>query len=264
MEKNTLPCINKMYKYRHLDLTNYKTNKCRSNQKHSKATCFNYHSDLTDKRRNLTTDYHSHIRCTDMECVNAHCKYAHNNFEEFYHPNNYKKVLCYFYFGKGYCKYEQFCNYGHYMEELKIEFLHLYKYDAYFFIFKFKTVLCPLIYFEHSKVNCVYSHNIQDFKRTNVNAFIPIKCTSWKYDMGNKNYKRDCTRGMLCKFAHGWKEINYHPLIYKTKKCRYTIEECKYQYKCPYYHEESEKRDVKGSFENMMIFPHFKNNNFYG
>lgn len=39
-----------------------------------------------------------------------------------------------------------------------------------------------------------------------------------------------------CKSCHGWKENEYHPQMYKTKKCSNGIKCPKKDRECAYYH----------------------------
>lgn len=49
---------------------------------------------------------------------------------------------------------------------------------------------------------------------------------------------------MFCKSCHGWKELEYHPNYYRTKKCP-NIKNCKNKRFCCYYHNETERRMIK-------------------
>ena len=54
-----------------------------------------------------------------------------------------------------------------------------------------------------------------------------------------------------CNKCHGWKELEYHPLNYKTRQCS-NGNKCLKGKTCPYYHTASEKRkiseNVKGGY----------------
>jgi len=56
-----------------------------------------------------------------------------------------------------------------------------------------------------------------------------------------------CSMGKACYLAHGWLEIIYHPLLYKTKLCESTLkkEVCsQYGIFCTKAHNESERRNL--------------------
>lgn len=50
--------------------------------------------------------------------------------------------------------------------------------------------------------------------------------------------------------CHGWKELEYHPLNYRTKKC--PLSNCK-KGECHYYHTEKEKRVVTEELLNSIF-----------
>ena len=45
-----------------------------------------------------------------------------------------------------------------------------------------------------------------------------------------------------CKHCHGWKELEYHPSIYKTKRCSHGVNCPKRMKDCAYYHNELDRR----------------------
>jgi hypothetical protein len=47
-----------------------------------------------------------------------------------------------------------------------------------------------------------------------------------------------------CHYCHGWKELEYHPIVYKTRKCKDFEGHCNKQLFCPFYHREEEKRYI--------------------
>jgi len=69
-----------------------------------------------------------------------------------------------------------------------------------------------------TKETCFYSHNTQTHRRVpfiqdnGLYNYIPEECTSWKQH-------QKCSRGENCRRAHGWLEVIFHPLLYKTKLC---------------------------------------------
>ena len=84
-------------------------------------------------------------------------------------------------------------------------------------MFYYKTEWCPFNLTTHDKGLCVYAHNYQDFRRKpNEYDILPEKCENW--DLNGKIYKYSdgCPNGYSCIKCHGWKELEYHPLVYKT------------------------------------------------
>lgn len=53
----------------------------------------------------------------------------------------------------------------------------------------------------------------------------------------------ECKFHMNCGKCHGWKELEYHPLNYKTRQCSNGTK-CPKGKICPYYHTPSEKRKL--------------------
>ena len=43
-----------------------------------------------------------------------------------------------------------------------------------------------------------------------------------------------------CRFSHGWKEQQFHPLVYKTQPCN--EQKCFKGFECPYYHSSRDYR----------------------
>lgn len=51
-----------------------------------------------------------------------------------------------------------------------------------------------------------------------------------------------CPYNESCIFSHGWKEMDYHPAKFKTRKCK-EGNKCKnYDYSCPFWHTQSDRR----------------------
>jgi hypothetical protein len=68
-------------------------------------------------------------------------------------------------------------------------------------------------------------------------------CTNWKPKGFIYDYAVDgCENNFACDMCHGWKELEYHPLNYRTKKC--PTANCK-KGECHYYHTEKEKRIIE-------------------
>ncbi|EGR28398.1 zinc finger ccch type domain protein [Ichthyophthirius multifiliis] len=83
----------------------------------------------------------------------------------------------------------------------------------------YKTVWCPNTK-DHDRCSCPYMHNVQDFRRDPKKIkLIQEQCSTWIKDNINKYIDGQCETQLDCNYCHGWKEFNYHPLIYKTKQC---------------------------------------------
>ena len=172
------------------------------------------------------------------------CNYAHNKLEQLYHPERYKRKFCQFHPNNIHkCDYGDYCSFAHKENEIVIELLHNIKQDEYFYLYKYKTVFCPYIS-EHDRNLCVYAHNPQDLRRdpsqTKYNA---IQCSFWSQGQIYSYEEGGCPKQMECENCHGWKELEYHPLYYKTKPCN-NGKKCNKK-DCPFYHSNSEKRQVK-------------------
>jgi len=76
--------------------------------------------------------------------------------------------------------------------------------------------------------------------KDNIFNYIPKACPEFKKTM-------KCSRGEACYLAHGWLEIIYHPLLYKTKLCQSNLNKrvcCKYGIYCAKVHSENEIRNL--------------------
>lgn len=74
----------------------------------------------------------------------------------------------------------------------------------------------------------------------------PEACPKWNLKEFIVVYAEGCPNSDGCKFCHGWKELEFHPLIYKTRPCR-LIKRCKDLKGCPNFHSLSEKREIPKS-----------------
>lgn len=230
-----------------LVLESFKTEPCRIPSPHNHKQCNLYHNDKDRKRKG---EFYSVDLCEFIE-QNQICPYgdaclkSHSGVEQLYRQDKYKKKFCSHYpFDINNCEYGEFCSFAHEEEELLIELLHRLEKNKDFFIFKFKTAMCPFNYLSHDKAQCVYAHNWQDFRRKpDLFQYEPIECPHWKPNKFLTIYHLGCPFGYQCHQSHGWKEYDYHPLIYKTKFCTKGIK-CQRKFECPYYHSESEKRYV--------------------
>jgi len=84
--------------------------------------------------------------------------------------------------------------------------------------YKFRTKTCTKKRGRYSK-RCFYNHGNgmrrrapEQHERGCFN-YIPTHCQQWQKT-------KNCCLGDSCVRAHGWMEINFHPLFYKTKMCR--------------------------------------------
>lgn len=143
--------------------------------------------------------------------------------------------------------------------DISIELIHNYEYDDDFYMFHFKTVWCPFNLTAHDKSLCVYAHNWQDFRRKpSIYHYDPIPCQNWKSTDYILNYEDGCPLQEQCNMCHGWKELEYHPLNYKTKPCP-NGKNCTKGKDCPNYHNPAEKRTVSQGI-NFQIFKYFPKN----
>ena len=263
------------------NLANFKTKKCENQLKHSEKQCYDYHS-TKDKRRPLYHFYYGYNLCSNIDKVcpkGDKCNKSHNQVEMFYHREKFKTKFCsYFSNSKTLneinleCPYGLLCSFAHSEIELVIELLHQKEKNDLFFINSFKTVLCPFDKF-HDKSFCVYSHNFQDYRR-NPNKFKYEKknCSNWDNKKTIIEYIEGCKNGFNCSKSHGWKEHDYHPLVYKTIKCKKYFN-CDKGFFCPFYHCNETKRIIhedeineygnqapSEKQEKKLIFNYSKNN----
>lgn len=93
-----------------------------------------------------------------------------------------------------------------------------------FYMLHYKTVMCPLK-LEHNRIHCVYAHNQQDFRRSlfknDILAYGPKECKNWIKNQKISYYiEGGCQKMINCKHSHGWKEHDYHILVYKIRRCK--------------------------------------------
>jgi hypothetical protein len=176
------------------------------------------------------------------------CDKSHNKVESFYHPTKFKTKFC-SHFNLDIlkndvknCSYGKYCSFAHSEEEIRIELIHRLNKNEEFFIKYFKTILCPFTY-SHEKGICVYSHNWQDFRRTPLKyIYRNSSCPKWDNKKTILLYSEGCTDEFDCTKCHGWKEEDFHPLNYKTKKCKNCNKVCDKKEFCPFLHKNEEKR----------------------
>ncbi|CAD8077629.1 unnamed protein product [Paramecium sonneborni] len=242
----------------HLDLNFFKIQLCKIPGSHSHKHCPFYHNAKDRKRNN--TQYSSEL-CTNVE-NNQQCPYgdncnkAHNRVEQLYRADNYKTKFCSFYPNNiSQCDYGKFCSFAHSEADIVIELIHNLEYDDDFFMFYYKSVWCPFNLTQHDKALCVYAHNWQDFRRKpQIYQYNPIPCQSWNTGEYILEYYNGCQEGFNCSKCHGWKELEYHPMLFRTKQC---INQHCQKSDCSFYHNNQEKRciDQLSQFRVFKIVP---------
>lgn len=225
----------------------FKVKPCMKKGNHNLKVC-PYHHDK-DRRRPTNIYMYTPPMCQYIlrkeNCPNGeNCRYSHNKLEQLYHPERYKRKFCHYYpHNIDKCDYEDFCSFAHNESQILIDLLHNIKQDTNFYLYKYKTVFCPYIY-EHDRNQCVYAHNPQDLRRDpNQFKYNPVQCIYWSQGQIFNYEEGGCPKQMECKNCHGWKELEYHPLYYKTKPCN-NGKKCNKK-DCPFYHSTAEKRTVK-------------------
>jgi len=88
------------------------------------------------------------------------------------------------------------------------------------YMYKFRTKLCLVKGKCENPSTCFDAHSILMKRRVpkwiDVNGvfnYIPEPCPQWQRS-------KTCSMGKTCPLSHGWLEIIYHPLLYKTKLCK--------------------------------------------
>lgn len=235
------------------NLSTFKMQKCRLTYKHSEKQCTFYHS-LKDKRRSADKHFYSSELCglaaNEKVCRDGDfCKKSHNQVEMFYHKEKFKTKFCSFYsISKtlasinSECPYGTVCSFSHCEKEIRIDLIHKLEKNQDFYLYFFKTVVCPFDK-SHDKSTCSYAHNLQDFRR-NPKKYVYDKknCSKWDNKKTILNYLDGCCFGYSCRFSHGWKEQDFHPLTYKTTKCKYYKDGCEKHAACPFFHKNELKR----------------------
>jgi hypothetical protein len=227
-----------------LDIQHFKLNPCQIDVHHNQKHCINFHSEK-DRRRDPKS--YSSEKCQFMNgCpYGENCPYSHNSVEKLYHNEKYKTKFCNDYDQiNSSCNYGGFCSFAHSEIEISIELIHNMKQDEEFFVFFFKTVWCPFN-FEHNKALCLYAHNWQDFRRKpHLFEYTNIMCPNWRSDTFLCVYNDGCPLEANCRYCHGWKEQQYHPMDYKTKMCP-EGKKCSRggSSACPFYHTADDRRN---------------------
>ena len=199
-----------------LNLERFKVEACAS--KCGRRECPYAHNPQELRRRLRATKYSKDL-CPGEGCVASECSHARNAYESRYHPDNFRKKICQeALFGN--CGLGRFCHSVHANEEAKFRPLHLLPLDRNFLFFSFKSEFCPYSWLPHHAFSCVYAHNWQDFKRPYSPWIQPISCPRWSKESRIVEYEQGCPQGFNCTFCHGWKELEYHPSVFKTVACK--------------------------------------------
>lgn len=230
-----------------LNLTNFKSSFCQFKSQHNHKNCPYFHN---DKDRKRIGDFYTEELCPwinqNLHCVNGEsCTKSHNRVEQLFREEKYKKKFC-SYYPKclNMCEYGPYCCFAHSEKDITIKLIHNYIYDNDFYIFHFKTIWCPFNLAIHDKSLCVYAHNWQDFRRSPSQfEYNPLPCPNWDSNKFIVDYNEGCGAGMNCKFCHGWKEQEYHPMTYRTTMCT-MLASCKRKRDCPDFHIETERRII--------------------
>jgi len=244
-----------------LDL--FKVRPCTKKGNHNVKICDYYHH---EKDRRRPTNIFSYIPpicpfvTRNNPCPHGdNCRYAHNKLEQLYHPERYKRKFCLHHPHNIHkCDYGGHCSFAHNETEIKIEILHNFKQDEYFYLNKYKTVFCPYIY-EHDRNQCVYAHNPQDLRRDpNQYKYNAVQCPYWSQGQIYSYDEGGCPNQMECHNCHGWKELEYHPQYYRTKPCN-NGKKCTKK-DCPFYHNNMERRLMKVTSQLTQSLFSMKNN----
>ena len=228
----------------HLDLENFKVKPCPFPSIHNHKICPFYHNPKDYRRPGNAFSAELCEYASDPETCPAgeKCPKAHNRVEQLYKPEKYKTKFCSHYPNNlSQCEYGIFCSFAHSEEDINIELIHNYEYDNDFYMFHFKTSWCPFNLTYHDKAQCVYAHNWQDYRRKpQIAKYEPVACPNWKSTDFVLNYEDGCPNKEKCNKCHGWKELEYHPLLYKTKPC--SVRNCAKGRDCPNYHSSTDRR----------------------
>lgn len=235
-----------------IDLNIFKVFKCNNTAKHSEKQCIYYHS-AKDRRRSQNQFYYISDTCyanQSDKCPNGdYCNKSHNQVEMFYHKDKFRSKFCSHYaINKGVseinneCPYGMHCSFAHCEKEITVDLIHKMEKNLEFFIYYFKTVVCPYDH-KHDKSICEYSHNLQDFRRNPKKHIYEKKnCSKWDNKKTVLCYSDGCPDAYSCVYCHGWKELDFHPLSYKTTKCKNYRGNCEKGTLCPFYHNFENKR----------------------
>ncbi|KRX07937.1 hypothetical protein PPERSA_10325 [Pseudocohnilembus persalinus] len=254
---------NSMRQMPFVDLDTFKTEACKSQEaNHNPKNCIYYHNNC-DRRRSPKDFNYSFNMCPNR-CMKDECPYSHNKVEQLYHRCRYKSKFCKSY-GRdsGKCEYGIYCSFAHYDQEISIKLIHELEPNDTFNIWYYKTVWCPYTN-NHDRGQCPYAHNVQDFRRDPAYFDLePEDCPNWtKSDTVSLYNDGGCPNLLTCNKCHGWKELEYHPKVYKTKKCT-NQKNCKKR-DCAYYHNESDRNTRDDNYKPAQKVLKGQNTNQFG
>lgn len=111
-----------------------------------------------------------------------------------------------------------------------------------FFMYRFKTEMCPHIKIKHNYKDCLYFHNPKDYRR---------KPDFLRYYPENCSNGANCPFNPYCVMSHSLFENLYHPLKYKVNFCDKMVRDvhssmlyCIRGDRCAFYHDENDRRKV--------------------
>ena len=250
-----------------IDINTFKVFPCAQKSYHNHKQCIFYHYPRDRKRlgpisSNQTCEYFKNPgSCPRGDA----CPKDHSMVEQLYTPDNYKTKFCAHYPNNvDRCEFGVFCSFAHSEDEIKIQLIHkLDQENNEFYMRYYKTVWCPYNLVNHDKTSCVYAHNWQDFRRSHRDFDYEAKaCQNWKVSQFVKIYEDGkCSSMYGCRECHGWKELEYHPMMYKTRCCM--LKKCLGGRVCPYYHNELDRRDPMKDCEKQIKQANLNENNSF-
>lgn len=193
-----------------------------------------------------------------MRTCDVNCQFAHNDFEVFYHPMNYKTQVCEFPLIEGKCKLRgNFCFKSHgdlrkpslaKQSVVAVKSRDDGKYENIpFSVDTFKTLPCKLNV-PHEKSSCNFYHMDLTDRRRDPKKF------NYGCNECPKGFNQEflCKYRDLCKYAHNEYEKKYHKDNYLVTPCN--NKSCKLQEKCPFSHKESEKVSKESIAEELLNY----------
>ena len=137
---------------------------------------------------------------------------SHSKVEQLFHPDNFKNKFCLSTFNpKMKCEYGDFCCHAHKEQELQIDLIHKMEKDLDFYLFYFKTEMCPYIFdTKRDHDDCPYAHSAEEKRRKpHLIKYGHVMCKDY-------SYSGHCANEDKCPLAHGYYESEYHPDKYRT------------------------------------------------